>query len=201
MVFSVRLVDKGVYRLRVITPFNWQYCWNYRITGTRINSTWSAEVNIIYALCFYAFVIFAVINNIGMGSSEFEDTPLNFNKMKTMELRRFLADRGLACKGCSEKNEFVQMAESNKDLPVIVKEPVEEKKKDKDVDIDELMQKLKGFGGANVFTADDIKNMNFEDMMKKKGGSRTNKGSGSGRSKTANTPRDIPEGDEDKIEL
>jgi hypothetical protein len=77
--------------------------------------------------------------------------------------------------GCSEKKEFVDMAEANRDSPVVKAEPQqnEQLEKEDQPNMDELLAKLKGFGGggAKVFTADDIKNMNFDDIARGAGGS------------------------------
>ena len=86
-------------------------------------------------------------------------------------------DRNLSCKGCSEKEEFVNAVYENRNVPIVEKttandnsniDPEEEARKDKE--IADLMAKLKmqgGFGG-NVFNARDLKNMDF-DMMKNQG--------------------------------
>ena len=65
-----------------------------------------------------------------------------FSKLPIKKLRQFLKDRGIECKGCAEKSDFVTMAFENKDLPVEKKEfqpsekPAEDKKDVDDVSID-----------------------------------------------------------------
>ena len=45
-------------------------------------------------------------------------------RMKTKELREFLAARGLKCQGCAEKSDYVTMCEEHKDTPELaVEEP------------------------------------------------------------------------------
>ena len=99
-----------------------------------------------------------------------ELTMEEIKKMKVKELRRFLYDRGLSCKGCSEKEEFVNQVYESRNVPKKVEkeeelDPAEEERKDKE--IADLMAKLKmqGFGG-NVFSAKDLKNMDFDAMRK-----------------------------------
>ncbi len=94
---------------------------------------------------------------------------IDFQKMKVKDIKIFLQDRGLECKGCSEKSEFVKLAEENRETPSLKPEKIKPvDPKSKDIDYEELLKNLKGFGG-NVYTADDIKNMKFnEDTFGKK---------------------------------
>lgn len=63
------------------------------------------------------------------------------------------------------------MAEANRDTPEVESESPRKGKtaNENQPNIDELLEKLKGFGGgAKVFTADDIKNMDFDAMREKR---------------------------------
>ena len=91
-------------------------------------------------------------------------------------------DRNLSCKGCSEKDDYVNAVYENRNVPIVEKtttndnsniDPDEEARKDKE--IADLMAKLQrqGFGG-NVFNARDLKNMDF-DKMKNQGKFKSNK--------------------------
>lgn len=95
--------------------------------------------------------------------------------MRTKQLRQFLHARGLTCEGCAEKQDFVQMCEANKHLEVKPPpEPAPPAGDDgKQESIEELMAKLKGMPGMeglNMFSGDDLKNMNPEQMGNTFGG-------------------------------
>ena len=114
---------------------------------------------------------------------------IDFNTMRIKELREFLADRGLSCKACSEKKELIEMAEANRDVPPLELEEKSDKftrTKNPSPNIDEVLEKLKsgGFGGsgAKIFTADDLKNMDFDKF-------RENGGKSKKRSKRDNTQK------------
>ena len=76
----------------------------------------------------------------------------DFAKLRIGALRQILDDRGLECRGCAEKGDFVQMARDNYHLPVVEK-PAETARdpdpslsgsdsKPGDVDIDEMMRQM-----------------------------------------------------------
>ncbi len=75
----------------------------------------------------------------------------DFAKLRIGALRQILDDRGLECRGCAEKADFVQMARDNYHLPVVEK-PAETTRdsepergsgsKPSDVDIDEMMRQM-----------------------------------------------------------
>ena len=76
----------------------------------------------------------------------------DFAKLRIGALRQILDDRGLECRGCAEKADFVQMARDNYHLPVVEK-PAETVRdpdsslsgsdsKPGDVDIDEMMRQM-----------------------------------------------------------
>lgn len=101
---------------------------------------------------------------------------LNFKKMRIKDLKRFLNDRGLACKGCAEKEDFVKMAEENKDAPIVEKKESEAVKDappsggssaSKDPDMAKLMEELKkaGLGGFQAFSREDLENGKFPSNM------------------------------------
>lgn len=95
-------------------------------------------------------------------------------KLPVKKLRGILEKRGLECKGCSEKSEFVTKVYENQHLPEVTPVVEESKSKSPSMDqdkIDELMASLKkgGFGNSKMFSADDLKNMSPEEISAKMG--------------------------------
>lgn len=100
--------------------------------------------------------------------------------MRVKQLRTFLHQRGVKCEGCAEKSDFLALCEQHKDTPV-VEEPEPPKGSDPSVgdgkgekNIDDILAGLKGMPGMDgikMFSGDDLKNMNFEQMGKQFGGS------------------------------
>lgn len=115
-----------------------------------------------------------------------------------------LDERGLACKGCSEKDEYIKLVNDNQvyypgvcsdthtyhlfkliqHLPVKEKVVVEETKEKKPVDqakldkeMEDLQGMLKGFGGggAKIFTAKDFEGLSPEELADKFSGSSKSK--------------------------
>ena len=82
---------------------------------------------------FIAFVaLFALLAGAAPARADdtAEDAPASdvpdFSKMKVRELLTILADRGLECRGCAEKADYVAMARDNYHLSVVPKpEPAE----------------------------------------------------------------------------
>ncbi len=96
----------------------------------------------------------------------------HFESMRTKDLRKYLADRGKSCKGCTEKHEFVTLAHSVQALAV---QELEDKFPEgngngnaEDDSMGDIMEKLKrsGFGG-NVFSASDFAGLSQEELKKK----------------------------------
>ena len=122
---------------------------------------------------------------LSVGSTMADDA-VDCAGMKGKELRSWLMARGLECKGCSEKADFVDLCNANKDAPLKPPEDgkmrtpgVDEKK---DVDIDELLKSMKGMPGMEnlkMYTADDLKDP--ESMANAFGGG----GGGGGRPRKA----------------
>mmetsp|Transcript_3723 Transcript_3723/g.3860 ORF Transcript_3723/g.3860 Transcript_3723/m.3860 type:complete len:149 (+) Transcript_3723:91-537(+) len=84
-------------------------------------------------------------------------------KLSSKVLRRMLAERGEACRGCSEKQEFVEKVFEVQDLPLKSKpeEPTENNAKDKkDFKEDDIMEMLKksGFNGK-MYSRKDFENL------------------------------------------
>jgi hypothetical protein len=111
-----------------------------------------------------------------------DDGEIDCPRMKTKALRKFLAARGLKCEGCAEKADYVSMCEEHKDTPELAaEEPAADwgaagngdaASKDP-ADIDDLLKSMKGMPGMEgikMFGADDLKNMNFEQMGQQFGG-------------------------------
>lgn len=94
-------------------------------------------------------------------------------QMKT--LKEFITSKGLTCKGCSEKEDYVKMAFKNQHLPSVETQPSapsEPLKKDPDVsreEIDELMEKLRrgGMGNSKFFSANDLQGLSPEELAEK----------------------------------
>jgi hypothetical protein len=139
--------------------------------------------------------------------------PTNFNKMRVKQLRKFLKDRGLECKGCAEKSDFVKMATDNEDTPVLeVKKPSSAKPKSDgeggafggafggDSSVDDLLATMKKMGmNGNVFTKDDMEKMNkdgkgYEDMFKNAGAGTEEPPKRSKKAKSHDAPRPTDRG-------
>ena len=103
--------------------------------------------------------------------------------MKTKQLRQWLAARGLKCEGCAEKADFVALCEANIDAPLLQAD--EPPAGDyvppsgggggggKDQSIEDLLAGMKGMPGMEnikMFSADDLKGMNTEQMGASMGG-------------------------------
>eukprot|EP00239_Pterosperma_sp_CCMP1384_P007715 CAMPEP_0197846946 /NCGR_PEP_ID=MMETSP1438-20131217/4732_1 /TAXON_ID=1461541 /ORGANISM="Pterosperma sp., Strain CCMP1384" /LENGTH=131 /DNA_ID=CAMNT_0043458737 /DNA_START=288 /DNA_END=683 /DNA_ORIENTATION=+ len=78
--------------------------------------------------------------------------------MRTKQLRTFLEERGVECKGCAEKSDFVQLCEESKDLPIIEVEAKEEETEAKYKDLGG--QNSKG-GGAGDFKQSDYRGVKY----------------------------------------
>jgi hypothetical protein len=115
----------------------------------------------------------------------------DFQKMTVKTLKGILKNKGLECKGCSEKAEFAAKVYESQDVPdqVMKIEPGGELPPGVDQEkMDELMAKLKmgGFGNSKMFSANDLKNMSPEelsDQLGDKGKSSKGKKPKSGSSK------------------
>lgn len=133
---------------------------------------------------------------------------MDFSKMKIKELKKFLKDRNVLCKGCAEKDDYVKLATESKNLPVKQKTPPPPPKEDKG-QIDDLLKKMKegGFGNMQYFTADDFKDLSPEEMQQKMnggGGFANGRKKPSPNLKTKKTFEDAPtrmSDDSEKIEL
>jgi hypothetical protein len=93
----------------------------------------------------------------------------DFQKMSVKALKGILKNKGLECKGCSEKAEFASKVYESQDVPDMVMkiEPGGELPPGVDQEkMDELMAKLKmgGFGNSKMFSANDLKNMSPEEL-------------------------------------
>ena len=133
-------------------------------------------------------------------------------KLPTKKLRTMLWQRGLECKGCSEKTEFVKMVQDHISDPIVQGSSSSasgdgasgssESEKDKDKELEDLMKKLEESGmggGAKIFRPQDFANLSPEEMQEKMSGS----GGGSKRSKrpkSAKPKMTVPE-DADTVEL
>ena len=107
------------------------------------------------------------------------ETPEELAKLPVKKLRQFLAARGLECKACTEKEEFVKLAVANIDTPVKEQPestppppPGDDDPVKRDKDISDLMENMKksGLGNFKFYSPNDLKNMNPDDMVKNMGG-------------------------------
>ena len=91
-------------------------------------------------------------------ASSSDGTPPDFATLKISALRAILSERGLECRGCAEKTDFVEMARGNYHLPVVEKvveqEPAKETKtqsdKMNDRDLEEMMKSMGMNSNANT---------------------------------------------------
>ena len=81
----------------------------------------------------------------------------DFAKLRIGALRQILDERGLECRGCAEKADYVQMARENYHLPAVERpadtksDPEPERGSDSrpgDVDVDEMMRQM-GMGNED----------------------------------------------------
>lgn len=140
-------------------------------------------------------MVIVLSNGEGLESEQDATTPTSEVEVLTLEqlaklpikkLRVMLNKKGLQCKGCSEKSEYVTKVHESQGLPDVVV-PAEPEIKPvpptppayetlragqppppgvSQEKMDELMAKLKmgGFGNSKMFTPDDLKNMSPEDL-------------------------------------
>ena len=125
---------------------------------------------------FRAALLFSFLRSWSITSAE---TPEELAKLPVKKLRQFLAARGLECKACTEKEEFVKLAVANIDTPVKEQPaapppppPGDEDPVKRDKDISDLMENMKksGLGNFKFYSPNDLKNMNPDDMVKNMGG-------------------------------
>ena len=123
-----------------------------------------------------AALLFSFLLSWSITSAE---TPEELAKLPVKKLRQFLAARGLECKACTEKEEFVKLAVANIDTPVKEQPastppppPGDEDPVKRDKDISDLMENMKksGLGNFKFYSPNDLKNMNPDDMVKNMGG-------------------------------
>jgi len=103
-----------------------------------------------------------------------QDGEVNCKGMRVKELRQFLSARGVKCEGCAEKADFLKLCEEHADTPVLPpkeEEPTAPAEKEKDVeDILKNLKGMPGMDGIKMFSGDDLKNMNYEQMGNMFGG-------------------------------
>lgn len=109
------------------------------------------------------------------------DEEVDCGAMKLKNLRLWLKARGLKCEGCAEKADYVALCEQNRDAPVQMTEPSGSEPAGggaaggggKDQSIEDLLAGMKGMPGMEnikMFSADDLKGMNAEQMGASMGG-------------------------------
>merc|ERR1711871_432462 len=141
-----------------------------------------------------------------MGSDDSKLTNKEIAKLPIKKLRTMLWQRGLLCKGCTEKADFVQMLQDHIEDPIVNggsptsggSSGGDGSDKDKDKELDDLMKKLEESGmggGAKIFRPKDFEGLSPEEMTEKMTGS-------SGRSrKSPKATKPKMDVDEEKIEL
>jgi len=120
-----------------------------------------------------------------VGGALAQEGEIDCKRMKVKELRQMLAARGVKCEGCAEKADFQQLCEKEKDTPLlpVEDEPAAPAEPEKEKDVEEMLKGFKGIPGmegVKMFSGDDLKNMNYEQMGNMFGG-------GGGRSKPRKT--------------
>ena len=134
-------------------------------------------MNVLYTLLLLAFSLFRG------ALCEESLTNEDIKKLPIKRLRQFLAERGLECRGCAEKDDYVKMVYENRDTPLapIPEEPavptppsneeIEASRARKKKDMDELMAGFKGsglnMGNMRMFTGEDFAGLNKEQMEEK----------------------------------
>lgn len=115
---------------------------------------------------------------LALAHADDSESAVDCAKMTVKKLRVWLADRGLRCDGCAEKSDYVALCNQNLDAPLLPKkEP--EAPPEKEKSIEDILAGLKGMPGMEnikMFTADDFKGMNHEQMAESMAG-----GGGGGR--------------------
>jgi len=96
------------------------------------------------------------------------ETP-NFAKMRVKQLKAFLAERGVECKACAEKEHYVELCEESKDLPLAPKEekPKVEVPPEDVMDNEEIQRIMRQMRGEDEET--DPEKKKILDRIKKKG--------------------------------
>lgn len=100
-------------------------------------------------------------------------------KLPMKEIKKFLIERNLQCKGCTEKEDYVKLYFENQHIAIIAskEKKIEDDLKNNDDDkeksqkLKDLMDELKkgGFGGAKMFTKEDMEGMNSESFAQEFG--------------------------------
>lgn len=64
-----------------------------------------------------AFLIFFIVSILAASDITYEEA----KKLSIKELRAKISERGLQCKGCSEKDDYIKLFVDNQNLPIIEK--------------------------------------------------------------------------------
>jgi hypothetical protein len=88
-------------------------------------------------------MLFALFVGIAVAVSAIPESRDELKKWKIRELSDWADSRGLKCKGCAEKADYIQLVWDNKDLPEKQKEEKKEEPTDaeKDAQFAELVRK------------------------------------------------------------
>ena len=144
------------------------------------------------------FLLVACFSNGEDATAQPEDAVSleSLKKMPIKKLRQFLFARGLECRGCAEKEDFVKLAFDNIDTPLKpVAPPVaevepEKTKEQKDKELADIMASLKGSGlgdGIKMYTKEDFEGLSPDQMAEKFGEGRNSKRGG--RAKPSRTSK------------
>ena len=137
------------------------------------------------------FLLMACFSNANGEDATAPATPTTIEELKKMpikKLRQFLFARGLECRGCAEKEDFVKLAFENIDTPLKAAAPPaeepEKSKEQKDKELADIMASLKSSGlgdGIKMFTKDDFAGLSPDQMAEKFGEGRNSKKGGRGK--------------------
>ena len=133
-------------------------------------------------------------------------------KLPTKKLRTMLWQRGLECKGCTEKADFIQLLQDHITDPIIQGgsssrsgsgSDTSDGASVKDKELEDLMKKLEESGmggGAKVFRPKDFEGLSPEEMAEKVSSSSGSRGYGR-KSPKATKPKMTVDADAENIEL
>ena len=123
----------------------------------------SYQSNLIMNVFLTLFLLVLSLFRVGFCDTQPEEqvTQEDMKKLPIKRLRQFLAARGLECRGCAEKDDYVKMAYENRDTPLapIPEEPlptppsndeIEASRARKKKDMEDLMAGFKGSGMGNM---------------------------------------------------
>ena len=134
-----------------------------------------------FFILFFVIVMCCCCGVFGQDDDASIPESIDFSKMRIKQLKKFLHERGLECKGCAEKTDYVKMAMANEHAPLVEKKRPDKEPKSGgssyggDAKMEDLLAQMEKMGmKGNVFSKDDLEKMNkdgkgYEDMFKSGG--------------------------------